>query len=231
MFHNTIWLEHDREANAHEEPVTQIRAQLFTMQANLETLRTRLDQVADLRDAQGLREGQRTLTTRIAEVEDCISVQNLREFMRRIMRLEAQVGGNHGGVLGEAIRACHLRLDGHNVAMQEFQVRIRARDWYHDLSEQESDEEIRQIVSRAEGQETNAENQPGMENRPLGRRRVRNNASQRRTQRVSPRTPHVLHALNEMGETTVTDDCIQHELARHCMFYNSQCDRSSRSSR
>ena len=73
MFHNTIWLEHDREANAHEEPDTQIRAQLFTMQANLETLRTCLDQVADLRDAQGLREGQRTLTTRIAEVEDCIS--------------------------------------------------------------------------------------------------------------------------------------------------------------
>ena len=70
------------------------------MQANLETLRTRLDQVADLRDAQGLREGQRTLTTRIAEVEDCISAQNLREFMRRITRLEAQVGGNHGGVLG-----------------------------------------------------------------------------------------------------------------------------------
>ena len=88
MFHDTIWLERDQEANAREEPVTQIRAQLLTMQANLETLRTSLDQVADLRDAQGLREGQRTLTTRIAEVEGCISVQNLREFMRRIMRLE-----------------------------------------------------------------------------------------------------------------------------------------------
>ena len=60
MFHNTIWLEHDREANAHEEPVTQIRAQLFTMQANLETLRTRLDQIADLRDAQ---------------VKDCVGVK------------------------------------------------------------------------------------------------------------------------------------------------------------
>ena len=74
-FHQTIWLEHDREAAAHEEPVTQIRQKLLTIQANLETLRTRIGQVADLRDAQGLREGQRMLTTRIAEVEECISVQ------------------------------------------------------------------------------------------------------------------------------------------------------------
>ena len=133
LFHNTIWLEHDREAAAHEEPAPQIREELSTIQANLETLRTRVGQVADLRDAQGLREGQRTLTTSIAEVEECVSVQNLREFMRKIMRLEAQVSGNHGGVLGEAIRACHLRLDNQNAMMEEFQARIRARDWYRDL--------------------------------------------------------------------------------------------------
>ena len=106
MFHQTIWLEHDREAAAHEEPVTQIRQELFTMHANFETLRTRLGQVADLRNAHGLREGQRTLTRRIAEVEECISAQNLREFVRRIMRLEAQVGGNHGGVIGETLVTC-----------------------------------------------------------------------------------------------------------------------------
>ena len=103
MFHTTIWLERNREASAREEPIIQIRAQMSTMQANLETLRTRVGQIADLRDAQGLREGQRTLTAvqgyLLAEVEECSSVQTLREFMRRIMRLEAQVGGNHGGVL------------------------------------------------------------------------------------------------------------------------------------
>ena len=93
-FRQTIWLERDRKAVAHEEPVMQIREELSTTQANLETLRTRIGQVADLHDAQGLREGQRMLTTRIAEVEECISMQNLREFMHRIMRLEAQVGGN-----------------------------------------------------------------------------------------------------------------------------------------
>ena len=65
---------------------------LFTMQEHLETLRTRIGQVADLRDAQGLREGQRTLSTRLTEVEACISAQNVREFMRRIVRLEAQIG-------------------------------------------------------------------------------------------------------------------------------------------
>ena len=63
MFHTTIWLEHDREASGREESIAQIRAQMSTMQANLETLRTRVGQIADL-------------------------------------RLEAQVGGNHGGVLG-----------------------------------------------------------------------------------------------------------------------------------
>ena len=147
LFHQTTWLEHDREAAAHEEPVTQIRQELSTIQANLETLRTRLGQVADLRDAHGLREGQRTLTTRIAEVEECISVQNLRELMRRITRLEAQVGGNHGGVLGETIRACHLRLDSQTAVLKELQASIRPRDWYRDLSEQESDEETRQTVS------------------------------------------------------------------------------------
>ena len=39
----------------------QLRNQMFTMQANLETLRTRVSQIADLRDAQGLREGIRLL--------------------------------------------------------------------------------------------------------------------------------------------------------------------------
>ena len=76
------------------------------MQANLEMLGTRTIQVADLRGAQGLRAEQRVLSTRLAEVTECMSVQNVREFMRRIMRLEAQIGGNHGGVIGETIRSC-----------------------------------------------------------------------------------------------------------------------------
>ena len=59
MFHTTIWLEHDSEASAraHEEPIEQLHDRARAMEANLETLRTRLTQVADLRDAQGLCEG------------------------------------------------------------------------------------------------------------------------------------------------------------------------------
>ena len=49
MFHSTIWLEHDQEASAraHEEPIEQLRDRVYTMDHNLETLRTRLTQVAD----------------------------------------------------------------------------------------------------------------------------------------------------------------------------------------
>ena len=206
MFHTTIWL-------------VQMRQQMSTMQANLETLRTRVGQIADLRDAQGLREGQRALTARLTEVEECNSIQTLHEFMRRIMRLEAQVGGNHGGVLGEAIRACHLRLDNHNVMMDDFHARIRTQDWYHDLSEQESEEEMQQAVARTEGQDANGENQTGAENRPPGRRRARNHAPQRRVQRQNPRPPQILRPHDE---ATVTDAAIQQGMQRLYTSYH-QC--------
>ena len=107
-----------------------------------------------------------------------------------------------------------MRLDKQTAAIEDFQATIRARDWYRDLSEQESDEESRHSVSRAEGQEANVENQPGVENRPLGRRRARNHAPQRRTQRVNPRTPHVLQPLNETTETTVSGNSIQQGMQR-----------------
>ena len=68
IFHTTIWLEHDREAVAHEEPIEQLRDQVSTMEANIQTLRTRVTQIADLRDAQGLREGQQALTARLTEM-------------------------------------------------------------------------------------------------------------------------------------------------------------------
>ena len=130
--------------------IEQLRDQMSTMQANMETLRTRIGQIADLRDAQGLREGQRALTARLTEMEECTSVQILCEF---ILRLEAMVCGNHGGVIGEAIRACNVRLDHHRATMDD----LYAGAWYHDLSEQESEEEMQQAVARSEGHDTNAE--------------------------------------------------------------------------
>ena len=79
MFHTTIWMEHDPEASAraHSEPIEQLRDRVRTMEANLETLRTRLTQVADLRDAQGLREGHRAL---IASPGNSHSLLKFSEF-------------------------------------------------------------------------------------------------------------------------------------------------------
>ena len=58
--------------------------------------------------------------------------------------------------------------------MDDFYARISTQDWYHDLSDQEENEEIRQ--PRAENRDANAENQSGVENRPPGRRRIRDQA-------------------------------------------------------
>ena len=49
--------------------MTQIRQELWTMQANLETLRTCIGEVAGLCDVHGLHEGQHVLATRMNEVE------------------------------------------------------------------------------------------------------------------------------------------------------------------
>ena len=152
MFHTTTWLEHDQEASAHahEEPIEQLRDRVCTMEANLETLRTRLTQVAGLRDAQGLREGHRAVVARLTEVEECASVHTLREFMTKILRLESMLSGEHGEVIGEAIRACNRRLDNHRATMDDFYARISTQNWYHDLSGQEDDEEVRLSTTRAE---------------------------------------------------------------------------------
>ena len=58
MFNSTIWMNHDQEASAraHADPIDQLRDRVYAMERNLETLRTRLTQVAHLRDAQGIRE-------------------------------------------------------------------------------------------------------------------------------------------------------------------------------
>ena len=61
-------------------------------------------------------------------------------------------------------------------------------------------------MARDEGHDTNAENQPGVENRPPGRRRIRNHAPQRRVQRQNPRPPQ---ASRPHDETALTDEAIQ----------------------
>ena len=170
LFNTTIWINHDQEASARrcDDPIDQLRDRIFCMEHNLETLRTRLTQVADLQDAQGIREDHRAIVARLNEVEECASINMLREFMTKIQRLESMLTGEHGGVIGEAIRVCNRRIDHQQATLDDVHARIRTQDWYHELSDQEEDEEIQLSTRNA-----NSEHQSGAENRPVERRRLR----------------------------------------------------------
>ena len=153
-------------------------------------------------------------------------VHTLREFMSKILRLESMLSGEHGGVIGEAIRACNRRLDSHRATMDDFYAsRISTQDWYHDLSDQEGGEEV-----RLSNRDTNAENQPGVENRPSGRRRLRGHAPQRRFQSKGQcldhhhhhqcMTPHQCNRKNG----TFPPEMIQQAMHRLICGLQSMCD-------
>ena len=55
------------------------------------------------------------------------------------------------------------RLDNYRATMDDFYARISPQDWYHDLSDQEDNEENRLSTRDTNA---NAENQSGVENRP-----------------------------------------------------------------
>ena len=186
------------------------------MEHNLDTLRTRLTQVADLRDAQGIREDHRAILARLNEVEECATVHTLREFMSKICRLEAMFTGEDGGAIFEALRACNRRIDSQKSALDDFYARIRTQDWYHDISEQEADEEI--------------ENQLDVESRSSGRRRLRGHAPHRRTlrqwTRPMPRPPLLENDAPTSQETDRTSEgsteLMQQAMQRLLAAYN-QC--------
>ena len=135
--------------------------------------------------------------------------------MSKIRRLEAT--GEDGGAIVEAIRACNRRLDSHRDTMDDFYARISTQDWYHDISDQEGGEET--------------ENQPGIENRSSGRRRLRGHAPQRRTTkqwtRTMPRPPppsgnDAPPTQDIDGSPTVPPEMMQQALQRLFVAYN-QC--------
>ena len=107
LFTTTIFLEHDAALNeAQDDPIGHLRSRLMCVEHNVETLRTRLTQVADLRDAQGIRRDHRTIVARLEEVEEYASTNAFREFMVKIQRLESMLVNDGGGTIGEAIRVC-----------------------------------------------------------------------------------------------------------------------------
>ena len=84
LFSTTIFLEHDAAPNeAQDDPMGHLRSRLMCVEHNIETLRTRLTQVADLRDAQGIRREHRTIVARLEEVEEYASANTLRDSWLR----------------------------------------------------------------------------------------------------------------------------------------------------
>ena len=159
MFNDTIFLEHDVEASeARDDPIGQLRSRLMCVEHNIETLRTRLTQVVDLRDTQGIRQDHRTIVARLDEVEEYASANTFREFMTKIQRLESMLVGNGGGTVGEAIRVCTLstrRIDQQQASLDDVRTRTRAQEGNREWSEE------------------NSENVSGRENRTTDRRRRR----------------------------------------------------------
>ena len=137
--------------------------------------------------------------------------------MSRILRLENLLSGERGGEIGEAIRACNRRLDSQKAIKDDFYARISIQDWYHDLSEREKDEEIG-VLTR----DTDAENQPGIENRATGGRRVRAHAPLHRFQRTMPRPPPPPPTQETPEPAMPPMELIQQAMQRLFVAYN-QC--------
>ena len=155
LFSTTIFLEHEAAADEEHDSMLNLQRRLRCAEHNVETLRTRLTQVADLRDTHGIRRDHRAIVTRLDEVEEYASARTFREFMVKIHRLESMLVDNDGGTVGEAIRLCSRRLDQQQAVLDDMQGRVRAQEGNWEWSEE------------------NSENISGRENRNANRRRRR----------------------------------------------------------
>ena len=128
MFNTTIFIEHEALANEmQDDPIGSLHSRLRCVEHNIETLRTRLTQVFDLRDTQGIRRDHRAIATRLDEVEEYASASTFREFMTKIQRLESMLLTDGGGTAGEAIRLCTRRIDQQQATLDDVRNRVRAQ--------------------------------------------------------------------------------------------------------
>ena len=172
MFNTTIFIEHEAVANEmQDDPIGSMHSRLRCVEHNIETLRTRLTQVFDLRDTQGIRRDHRAIATRLDEVEEYASASNFREFMTKIQRLESMLLSDGGGTVGEAIRLCTRRIDQQQAILDDVRSRVRAQE------------------ANMEWSEENSENVSGRENRTTDRRRRRGVPSQAIWRSPMPRPP------------------------------------------
>ena len=172
MFNTTIFIEHEALANEmQDDPIGSLHSRLRCVEHNIETLRTRLTQVFDLRDTQGIRRDHRAIAARLDEVEEYASASTFREFMTKIQRLESMLLTDGGGAVGEAIRLCNRRIDQQQTTLDDVRNRVRTQE------------------ANPEGSEENSENISGRENRTMERRRRRALPSQEIWRNPMPRPP------------------------------------------
>ena len=178
------------------------------MEHNIETLRTRLTQVVDLRDTQGIREDHRTIVARLDEVEEYASANTFREFMTKIRRLESMLVSNGGGTVGEAIRVCTRRIDQQQALLDDVRNRMRVQDGNWEWSD------------------GNSENISGRENRTLDSRR------RRRRRRGMPaqgsfRNPTSRQQSPPQTPEPTGPDSVQQAMQRLFVAYNQCVSRTN----
>ena len=117
--------------------------ELRSVQHSVELLRSRIDGVEALRDVSGLREGQDSLSNRIGRFQESVNLNHVSESLRWIIRLEESDG--HGQV-ALSLRECHVRVNHCEASLHDLENRMRTQDWFHDLSEQESSDEIPRML-------------------------------------------------------------------------------------
>ena len=172
LFNTTIFLEHDAAASERQDdPIGSLHCRLRCIEHNVETLRTRLTQVVDLRDTQGIRRDHRAIAARLDEVEEYASASTFQEFITKIQRLESMLLTDGGGTVGEAIRLCTRRIDQQQAILDDVRSRMRAQD------------------ASIEWSEGNSENISGRENRAADRRRRQGMPIQGFFQSPMPRPP------------------------------------------
>ena len=172
LFNTTIFLEHTADANeARDDPVGNLRGRLRCAEHNIETLRTRLTQVIELRDTQSVRRDHRAIVARLDEVEEYVSASTFRELMTKIHRLESMLVNDGGGTVGEAIRVCTRRIDHQQAVLDDVRGRVRAQEGSWEWSEE------------------NSENISGRDNGLADRRRRRGAPVQGAFQSPMPRPP------------------------------------------
>ena len=197
MFNTTIFIEHEALANEmQDDPIGSLHSRLRCVEHNIETLRTRLTQVFDLRDTQGIRRDHRAIATRLDEVEEYASASTFREFMTKIQRLESMLLTDGGGTVGEAIRLCTKRIDQQQATLDDVRNRVRAQE------------------ANTEGSAENSENISGRENRATDRRRRRVMPSQEIWRSPMPRPPPPPQ-VSEMPRTDTDQQALSRLFTAH----------------